>query len=292
MQRLLVFQSLWAMRRRRPDGLEWPLEEQARMIAEAGFDGASVDFGDARFARRATALLADHGLTWQAEAFVSTVAQLEPIVALWGELGGTHVNLLPVVRPYRLDEAIPFVEGWRSIADRAGAPLNIETHRNELTNDLIFTLHLLDRMPDLRLEADLSHYLVGREMWFPIAEADHALMRRVLDNAWGLQGRVASREQIQVPLFPHLRHWLDLFLGWWDYGMRSWRRRAGRDEALTFLCELGPPEYAITGADGYELSDRWREARVLKDLARDLWRRIEEEEQRAPGRRAGAGRMT
>lgn len=299
MQRLLVMQSLWAMQRRRPDGQEWPLEDQVRMIAAAGFDGASVDFGDAAFARRATGLLRDHGLTWQVEAFVATVAALEPVVELWSDLGGTHINLLPVVRPYRIEDALPFIDGWRAMADRAGAPLNIETHRNQLTNDLIFTLHLLDRVPDLRLEADLSHYLVGREMWFPVDAANHALMHRILDNAWGLQGRVASREQIQVPLLPHLAHWLDLFLGWWDYGMRSWRRRAGPDAALTFLCELGPPEYAITGPDGHELSDRWREAIRLKDLARGLWRRIEDEANGATtaptcgtARVAGLGRTT
>jgi hypothetical protein len=275
MQRLLVFQSLWAMERRRPDGAEWSLEEKIALIADAGFDGASVDFGDAAFARRATALLAARGLSWQVECFVPTVAGLEPILDLWGELGGTHVNLLPTVRPYTLEEAVPFVEGWLRLAEDAHAPLLIETHRDTLTTDLMFTLHLLDRFPALRLEADLSHILVGREFRHPVSEENHALVRRILDRSWAIQGRVGSREQIQVPIeFPHLRHWLDLFLGWWEYGFRSWRRRAGPDAALTFLCELGPKEYAITGADGRELSDRWQEAQVLKDLARDLWRRI------------------
>lgn len=278
MQTLLVFQSLWAMERRRPDGQEWSLEEKIAMIADAGFDGASVDFGDAAFARQATALLRARGLTWQVECFVPTVEGLRPIVELHRELGGTHINLLPTIRPYTLEEAVPFVEGWRRMAAEAGVDLLIETHRNVLTTDLIFTLHLLDRFPDLRLEADLSHILVGREFWHPVSEENHRLIHRILDASWALQGRVGSREQIQVPIgFPHLRHWLDLFLGWWDYGMRSWRRRAGADARLTFLCELGPKEYAITGADGYELSDRWQESLILKDLVRGLWRRIEAE---------------
>jgi hypothetical protein len=34
----------------------------------------------------------------------------------------------------------------------------------------------------------------------------------------------------------------------------------------------------MTGADGYELSDRWQEARVMMDMVRALWNRIEKEE--------------
>ena len=67
-------------------------------------------------------------------------------------------------------------------------------------------------------------------------------------------------------------------MGWWAYGIRDWRKRAPADATLTFTCELGPREYAITGADGYELSDRWLEAQTLKDMIREVWQGIEDEE--------------
>jgi hypothetical protein len=111
-----------------------------------------------------------------------------------------------------------------------------------------------------------------------VSDENHALMHRIIDNSWGFHGRVASREQVQVPItFPHHQVWVDLFMGWWEYGFRSWRRRAGPDETLTFLCELGPTPYAITGADGRDLSDRWQEALIMKDSVRELWARVQAE---------------
>ena len=106
-------------------------------------------------------------------------------------------------------------------------------------------------------------------------------MHRILDNSWGFHGRVASREQVQIQIsFPHQKEWVDVFMAWWEYGFRSWRRRAPADATLTFLCELGPKEYAMTGADGYELSDRWQEAQMMKDMIRDLWARLDAEDGR------------
>jgi hypothetical protein len=34
----------------------------------------------------------------------------------------------------------------------------------------------------------------------------------------------------------------------------------------------------MTGPDGYELSDRWQEAQMMRDMIRKLWVRIEAEE--------------
>jgi hypothetical protein len=278
-QKLLVFQSLWAMERRRPDGVEWPLSEKLAMIRDAGFDGAGVRFVDPDYAREVTSFLRAHGMTWQAQCYPRSVEELKPVLALVHELGADHVNLQPDVRPYRLADCIPYIEGWRRLAADAGVAVHVETHRDRMTTDLLFTLHLLDCFPDLRLTADLSHYVVGREFAWPIAPENHAMIHRVLDNSWALHGRIASREQIQVQLgFPQHRDWVELFMNWWEYGIRSWRRRADANATLTFLCELGPPTYAITGADGYELSDRWQEALEMRDLVRALWQRIELED--------------
>ena len=132
-------------------------------------------------------------------------------------------------------------------------------------------MQLLDAVPEMRLAADLSHYVVDREMPCPPPPELQALVARVLARSDSFQGRVAARGQIQISLgFPQNQKWVALFRDWWRAGFSSWKARAA-DESLIFLCELGPPDYAITDANGHELSDRWAEALALRDMARALW---------------------
>jgi len=60
--------------------------------------------------------------------------------------------------------------------------------------------------------------------------------------------------------------------GWWRYGIEDWLARPNTPKSLSFTCELGPPPYAITGADGGDITDRWAEALMLKELMRKVWK--------------------
>jgi len=151
MQQFKVYQSMWAMERRRPDGLEWTLDEKLAMIRDAGFDGCGVRFADFEYAKTVTGFLRDHGMSWQAQCYPRTVDDLKPILEHVHALGADHLNLQPDVRPYTVDDCVPYIEGWRRLAEDAGIAMHIETHRDRMTTDLFFTLHLLDRFPDLRL---------------------------------------------------------------------------------------------------------------------------------------------
>jgi hypothetical protein len=272
MQKLLVFQSLWAMERRHTDGFERSLEENIQMIAEAGFDGISTDWRNRDTARRAAALLKANGMSAEGQCFPKTVDELKPALEVASEFPLHHLDIQPDVRPRRLQDCIPLLEGWRRLAEEVDFPVYIETHRDRMTTDLYFTLDLLDCFPDLKLLADLSHFLVGREFATPVDETNHAYIRRILDNSWAFHGRVASREQVQIEIsFPHHKMWVDLFRDWWAYGFRSWRKRADENATLAFTCELGPKPYAITGPDGNDSTDRWKESLTMRDMARTIW---------------------
>lgn len=277
-QKIIFLQSLWAMERRHTDGIERTLEENVAMIAEAGYAGVSGGYSNRDFVRRLDGLLKPAGLVAEGQCFPKTIDDLKPVLEIATEFGVAHLDIQPDIRPRRLDDCIPILEGWRRLAEQVSFPVVIETHRDRMTTDLHFTLDILDRIPDLKLLADVSHFLVGREFAWPVSEENHAHIHRVLDNAWAFHGRVASREQIQIEVsFPHHKMWVDLFLGWWRYGFSSWRRRAAPDATLAFVCELGPKPYAISGADGNDLADRWADALILRGLVGDLWDSVDAE---------------
>ncbi|MBD9453563.1 sugar phosphate isomerase/epimerase [Rhizobium sp. RHZ02] len=272
MQELLFFQSLWAMERRHTDGHERSLEENIEMIAEAGFDGISAHYTKRSDVVGLNEAIRGRGLKIEGVCFPRSVEDLRLPLELAAEFPVTHINLQPDVRLRRVDDCLPLLDGWMRLAQDAGIPVFIETHRDRMTTDLYFTLDLLDRRPDLPLLADLSHFLVAREFAFPVTKEDDASIRRILANAHAFHGRVASREQVQIEIsFSHHRPWVDLFLGWWEYGFRAWRARASEDAKLVFTCELGPKPYAITGRDGNDTTDRWAEALMLRKMVHDLW---------------------
>lgn len=282
-QSLIILQSLWAMERRHPDGVERSIEHNLAMIKEVGFDGISTSCIDpARVALIARALDGTE-LAVEGMCFPQTIDDLKAAIDLGRQLGALHLNVQPDVRPRRAEDCIPLLEGWIRVAEQAGMPIYFETHRNRMTTDLLFTLDLIDQVPEMRILADLSHVLVGRELWYPISDEDEALVRQVLDRTWAFHGRIASREQIQVEItFPQHKIWLDLFLRWWEYGFRSWRKRASGDAHLSFTCELGPRPYAIINREGNDTTDRWEEALLIKSLVRDLFERTADTQRSSP----------
>lgn len=294
MQKLLVFQSLWAMERRNTDGFERSLEENIQMIAEAGFDGISTDWRNRQAVRRMAPLLKANGMTAEGQCFPKTVDDLKPVLEIATESSLHHLDIQPDIRPRRVQDCVPLLEGWRRLSEEVDFPVYIETHRDRMTTDLFFVLDLLDCFPDLKLLADLSHFLVGREFAWPVDETNHAYIHRVLDNSWAFHGRVASREQVQIEIaFPHHKMWFDLFLDWWEYGFKSWRKRASANATLAFTCELGPKPYAITGRDGNDTTDRWAEALIMRDRVRKLWADLDKGARKKPAeRRASRERAT
>jgi hypothetical protein len=274
MQNLEVFQSLWAMELRHPNRAERSTEENFKMIAEAGFAGVCLDPAVAEI-DESLALkpyFEAHDLKCMINAFPYKENELPPLLELAQELNACMVNVIGGVMPVTVEDGIPIIQKWMANAADAGVQLLFETHRDSILNDLYYTLQMIDAVPEMRLCADLSHFVIDREMPIPLSDTNFAYIQRILERSDCFQGRISNREQIQVPIgFPQHQEWVNTFKGWWKDGMRLWRDRSGDDATLAFLCELGPPSYAITDAQGNELSDRWEEALIIKCWIENIW---------------------
>ncbi len=272
---LAFVQSLWAMedlpwRGERP----WSLPEQLGHLVEAGYTGYAVDLGASKAPAAADLAAAAQGtgLTATVMAFVPDEGVLNDALKYAATIGAQDLVLCAQHYTLDLDEAAALAARWHGIAAREGVRLELETHRNTLTNDLRFTAALAQRLPDeVELAIDLSHYVVGAEIPPAPTPEIEGQVAALLQRAGSAQGRVASRCQVQVPLHHESSQpWITLARRWWkDAFVQILRRRAqtGSNRDVVFLTELGTAPYAITDADGVQVSDRWAEAALLREWA-------------------------
>jgi hypothetical protein len=272
-RQLKVFQSLWAMQPHDQSGVVLPFDRVCGMVADAGYAGLAIDLGaaDVNTAFAVRPHMEREGLTPLIVAFPKTVDSLRGTLRLARDFGAPFVNVIGQVFPLTVEGAIPVIRSWIEMSLEEDMPIQFETHRNCITNDLFFTLSLLDAVPEMRLAGDFSHYIVDREFKLPLSPWEQGLLDRCIARCDSFQGRVASRQQVQLQLgFPQHAKWVALFERLWRAGLTDW---CGRNEngELVFLCELGPPEYAMTGPDGREMSNRWEEALVIKGKIEAIW---------------------
>ncbi len=281
MPRLDVYQSLWAMDPGHGSHDTGTTEEYFAMVKNAGYAGVAINLGaaDRETAYTTMPLFRQHELGCVINAFPASMEDVLPVLEMAREFNAVVVNIIAQVIPSSLEEATLMVQDWMEEAEKENVNIEFETHRNSVTNDLGYTVKLLEAVPEMKLSVDLSHYVVDREISLPLRDEESELIDKILRRADAFQGRVSSAQQIQLQLeFPQHQQWVVQFLDWWEAGFRHWRKRAAADDTLIFQTELAPPEYAMTGPDGMEMSNRWEESLVMKGWIEDLWNRLEKEE--------------
>ena len=213
MQKLEIYQSLWGMQLRNPHRPERSDEESFAMVADAGFDGMCLDPSVEEIAENLDkrSLFERYGLDCMVNAFPNASGDMEPLLDFANDMNACMVNVISGIMPIRPEDAVAVVQDWIGTAERKRMPLLFETHRDGLLNDLYFTLQLMDLVPEMRLCADLSHFVVDRELRAPVPERDEEYIQSVLNRSDCFQGRIASREQVQIQIgFPQHQHWVDL----------------------------------------------------------------------------------
>ena len=114
MQKLEVFQSLWAMELRRPGLPERPMEENFALAAEAGYHGLCVDPAAEEIPATLDLLplFQKYGLKCMVNAFPHSRAEMRPLLEMAREMSACHVNALGTEIPLSVSEGAATVQQW------------------------------------------------------------------------------------------------------------------------------------------------------------------------------------
>ncbi len=168
---------------------------------------------------------------------------------------------------------------------RRGHPIYVETHRGTMAQDLRRTLDLVERFPELRFNADLSHWYTGHELTYGGEFYDRAArLQPVFERVRFLHARVGNPGCIQTGL-DDPGDYMSHFRWMWQRCFEGFLRGAQPGDFLSFNAELLPQKmgadfwlhYAqprrelIGDALGGEPSDRYDDAARLWQIASECF---------------------
>jgi sugar phosphate isomerase/epimerase len=249
---------------------EWTLDEKFARVKAEGFEAVECWLTDEDEAEHRAAL-DRHGLRLVLGHRPFSVDDVKITVERAVRLRADFVFAQPADAFTPVEKVAGICREGRRIANDAGLPFFVEVHRNNFTETIPQTIQLIERVPDIRFVADLSHFVVVGEFYGWEEERAADRMMPILERTSSIHGRVSNGEQVQVDCADGSPPWARFFVKLWNVAMEHWKAGAGPGDLLPFTPELGPPRYAITLPDGREFSDRWEQSLLMRKLGEEAW---------------------
>lgn len=269
--RLRVGNTLWGMVRLPMNAAtEWTLDEKMSRTKEAGFEHIECWLDEAG-QREVPPLVERYGLKLALGHRPNTVEDTLKLVETAARLKAQWVLCQPGTAYHSLDDIVRIVRAGAQAAADNGLCYFVETHRNNFTETIPQTLQLIEAVPEIKITADFSHFVVVGEFYGWDGEGALERMQPIIDKVAHIHGRISNGEQVQVDVGDGSTDPARFFVKLWTAIFTAWKKTAQPGDIIPFSSELGPPRYAITLPDGREFSDRWEQSLVLKKLAEEAW---------------------
>ncbi|MCY1275759.1 hypothetical protein D9M68_257170 [compost metagenome] len=274
---LQIFKTFW--------GHAGSAEQAARLAVEAGFDGLEAPAPSEAGARAAfAAVLVDHGLDYIAEICTAGsyvperhatpaehLADLERKLRDGLPLQPRFFNVMAGCDAWPLGVQLEFFAAALEIGARHGVQLSFETHRGRSLFNPWVTGELVRQLPELRLTADISHWVVVSER---LLDDDWELLLGIAEQVHHVHGRVGYPQGPQVPhpAAPEYADCLAFHQRFWAAVWASQRRRGYAQSSLT--PEFGPDGYLHTlPFTDQPVADLWQINRWIADTERAHFQR-------------------
>jgi sugar phosphate isomerase/epimerase len=247
---LSLFKTLW--------GHDGSLDHAIHLCREEGFQGiegpAPLEPGD-RQAFFNT--IRSSGLSWIAE--ISTCTPPGLYLPLPGRSAEEHlrsleegiirslagsplfINTMAGYDAWSFTESLRFFQGIVALQEKHGIIISVETHRGRPTFSPWLTRDLLEKLPELRITCDFSHWCVVAERL--VLDEFEDILALTASRAHHIQPRVGYAQGPQVPDPRAPEHAEDLAAHerWWT---RVWESMSDRGfTRFTMTPEFGPDGY-------------------------------------------------
>ncbi|KAL2783496.1 xylose isomerase-like protein [Aspergillus keveii] len=269
------FRSLWGIEPG-PQQSEW----KRRFIGwkEHGYAGIEIDFaGMSPEELQLTRSIADEvGLEISVTLFSSWPKYIGPRPAgltpeYHAEFFREQLKLASILKPVRVnaqsgadhfswDGSIRFYQLALQVAKEEGFEGRVchETHRNRSLFNPYAADYILQRVPELKITADISHWVVVSERLLDEGEEDAAVLSRVIPHVGHIHARTGTTQSSQCPepLNPVFTAEREFFEKFWVRVIQH-RRKTDPESTLTWVPEYGPyPYHPINTAQTFdELAD-------------------------------------
>ena len=216
-------------------------------IKEAGYDGIEADLREEE-AEEFLSLVQEYELI-----FIAIFADIVPgklndgtlknyreRIEFFASLGPHFINSQTGKDSFSLEENAVLIGVADEISAASGVPIYHELHRGKFSFCPQMTMPILDRFPELRMTADLSHWVTVSESFLDEYPEE---LERLISRAAHTHARVGFTEGPQIP-DPRAPEWafaVDHHLAWWDRIISA--QRAAGQELITISPEFGPSPY-------------------------------------------------
>jgi hypothetical protein len=242
-------------------------------IAKAGYQGIQLDV---EYSAVQVDLCRKAGLRVAGTGRVNRPSETRPVAERALEHGFDCVTLHVGWGMEDEADGLRLLEGIIQTSEQLRIPLFVETHRATIFQDIWRTVRFVNRLPEIRINGDFSHWYTGLEFVYGGFENKRQFIAPVLERVRFLHGRIGNPGSMQVDIGdggeaeqPFVAHFRQL----WTASMTRFLESAGPGDFLCFVPELLAPRIyygrAFRAANGemVDESDRWAQSRVLCDLA-------------------------
>jgi hypothetical protein len=176
-------------------------------------------------------------------------------------------------------EACALIEALFEASIKYGIPLYPETHRATVFQDMWRTICSTGRFPELRFNADYSHWYTGQEMVYGGLEWKWERLTPVFERIGFMHGRIGDPGAIQVEIrgADDQRSFVKHFREMWTRTFSAFLHQAEPGDYLCFTPEVLPASifYSRMKVDErnreVEAADRWEQSLILAEIAQECF---------------------